>query len=149
MEKSWVLLNVFILCHNFHFVVPIPGKKFLQAQVSTKYFNYNCFQDYMYMHIKQFCLLEGNLANHRILIRNLSSKSAHVKMKCYKLRKWLDMFISFRFKWSNLMDEDEKTVTNNVDEDMASMMFAAGIWHLEHAHLVSVVSFKILHCFEN
>ena len=58
------------------------------------------------------------------------------------------MFISFRFKWSNLMDEDEKTVTNNVDEDMASMMFAAGIWHLEHAHLVSVVSFKILHCFE-
>ena len=36
------------------------------------------------------------------------------------------------------MDEDEKTVTNNVDEDMASMMFAAGIWHLEHAHLVSV-----------
>ena len=48
------------------------------------------------------------------------------------------MFISFRFKWSNLMDEDEKTVTNNVDEDMASMMFAAGIWHLEHAHLVSL-----------
>ena len=55
------------------------------------------------------------------------------------------MFISFRFKWSNLMDEDEKTVTNNVDEDMASMMFAAGIWHLEHAHLVSIVSFKIMH----
>lgn len=48
------------------------------------------------------------------------------------------MIISFRFKWSNLMDEDEKTVANNVDEDMASMMFAAGIWHLQHAHLVSV-----------
>lgn len=47
------------------------------------------------------------------------------------------VFISFRFKWSNFMDEDEKTVTNNVDEDMASMMLAAGIWHLEHAHLVS------------
>ena len=59
------------------------------------------------------------------------------------------MFISFRFKWSNLMDEDEKTVTNNVDEDMASMMFAAGMWHLEHAHLVSVVSFKIMHCFSD
>lgn len=52
------------------------------------------------------------------------------------------MFISFRFKWSNLMDEDEKTVTNNVDEGMASMMLAAGMWHLEHAHFVSAVSYK-------
>ena len=35
------------------------------------------------------------------------------------------------------MDDDEKTVSSNVDEDMASMMLAAGIWHIEHAHLVS------------
>lgn len=46
-------------------------------------------------------------------------------------------FSRLRFKWSNFMDEDEKTVTNNVDEDMASMMLATGIWHLEHAHLVN------------
>lgn len=35
------------------------------------------------------------------------------------------------------MDDDEKTVTSDIDEDMASMMLAAGMWHLEHAHLVS------------
>ncbi|KAL9988990.1 hypothetical protein ACROYT_G003492 [Oculina patagonica] len=46
-------------------------------------------------------------------------------------------FSRLRFKWSNLMDDDEKTVTNNVDEDMASMMLAAGMWHLEHAHFVN------------
>lgn len=39
-----------------------------------------------------------------------------------------------RFKWSNMMDDDEKTVTSDVDVDMASMMFAAGLWHMEHAH---------------
>lgn len=39
-----------------------------------------------------------------------------------------------RFKWTNLMDEDEKTITTEVDEEMASMMFAAGLWHMEHAH---------------
>jgi len=32
------------------------------------------------------------------------------------------------------MDDDEKTVTSDVDEEMASMMFAAGLWHMEHAH---------------
>lgn len=36
------------------------------------------------------------------------------------------------------MDEDEKTITTEVDEEMASMMFAAGLWHMEHAHWVSV-----------
>ena len=41
------------------------------------------------------------------------------------------------------MDDDEKTVTNNVDEDMASMMLAAGMWHLEHAHFVSMVFWKL------
>ncbi|XP_078344900.1 BRO1 domain-containing protein BROX-like [Oculina patagonica] len=46
-------------------------------------------------------------------------------------------FSRLRFKWSNLMDDDEKTVTNNVDEDMASMIMAAGMWHLEHAHFVN------------
>jgi len=34
------------------------------------------------------------------------------------------------------MDDDEKTVTSDVDEEMASMMFAAGLWHMEHAHWV-------------
>ena len=34
------------------------------------------------------------------------------------------------------MDDDEKTVTSDVDVDMASMMFAAGLWHMEHAHWV-------------
>lgn len=38
------------------------------------------------------------------------------------------------------MDDDEKTVSSNLDEDMASMMLAAGIWHIEHAHLVSNTS---------
>ena len=42
------------------------------------------------------------------------------------------------------MDEDEKTVTSNVDEDMASMILAAGIWHLEHAHLVSTCSYSMI-----
>ncbi|XP_044177163.1 BRO1 domain-containing protein BROX-like [Acropora millepora] len=37
-----------------------------------------------------------------------------------------------RFKWSNLLD-DEKTVTNDVDREMVSMMFAAALWHMEHA----------------
>lgn len=46
-------------------------------------------------------------------------------------------FSRLRFKWSNIMDDDEKTVSSNVDEDMASMMLAAGIWHIEHAHLVN------------
>lgn len=40
------------------------------------------------------------------------------------------------------MDDDEKTVTSDVDEDMASMMLAAGVWHLEHAHFVSTASCK-------
>lgn len=47
-------------------------------------------------------------------------------------------FFNGRFKWTNLMDEDEKTITTEVDEEMASMMFAAGLWHMEHAHWVSV-----------
>lgn len=46
-------------------------------------------------------------------------------------------FSRLRFKWSNFMDDDEKTVTSDTDEDMASMMLAAGMWHLEHAHLVN------------
>ena len=35
-----------------------------------------------------------------------------------------------------MMDDDEKTTTNDIDEDMVSMMFAAGLWHIEHAHWV-------------
>lgn len=42
-------------------------------------------------------------------------------------------FSRLRFKWSNLMDDDEKTMTSDTDEEMASMMFAAGLWHMEHA----------------
>ena len=41
-----------------------------------------------------------------------------------------------RFKWSNLMDE-EKTTTSDVDREMVSMMFAAAVWHMEHAQWVS------------
>ena len=66
-----------------------------------------------------------------------------------------------RFKWSNMMDDDEKTTTNDIDEDMVSMMFAAGLWHMEHAHWVKffililiffkqetiiVICFKIMTC---
>lgn len=36
-----------------------------------------------------------------------------------------------------MMDDDEKSTTNNIDEDMVSMMFAAGLWHMEHAHWVN------------
>ena len=36
------------------------------------------------------------------------------------------------------MDDDEKTMTSDTDEEMASMMFAAGLWHMEHAQWVSV-----------
>ena len=46
-----------------------------------------------------------------------------------------------RFKWSNMMDDDEKTATNDIDEDMVSMMFAAGLWHMEHAHWVKFFIF--------
>ena len=56
-----------------------------------------------------------------------------------------------RFKWSNMMDDDEKSTTNDIDEDMVSMMFAAGLWHMEHAHWVTfkqetiiVICFKIM-----
>ena len=49
-----------------------------------------------------------------------------------------------------MMDDDEKTTTNDIDEDMVSMMFAAGLWHMEHAHWVT--SFKqetiIVICFK-
>lgn len=48
------------------------------------------------------------------------------------------MIILFRFKWLNLMDEDEKIVINNVDEDMVFMMFVVGIWYLEYVYFVSV-----------
>lgn len=36
------------------------------------------------------------------------------------------------------MDEDEKIVINNVDEDMVFMMFVVGIWYLEYVYFVSV-----------
>ena len=49
-----------------------------------------------------------------------------------------------------MMDDGEKTTTNDIDEDMVSMMFAAGLWHMEHAHWVT--SFKqetiIVICFK-
>ena len=32
--------------------------------------------------------------------------------------------------------DDEKTTTCDVDEDMGSVMLAAGLWHMEHAHMV-------------
>ena len=48
-----------------------------------------------------------------------------------------------RFKWSNMMDDDEKTTTNDIDEDMVSMMFAVGLWHMEHAHWVKFFIFII------
>ena len=40
-----------------------------------------------------------------------------------------------------MMDDDEKTTTNDIDEDMVSMMFAAGLWHMEHAHWVKFFIF--------
>ena len=50
-----------------------------------------------------------------------------------------------------MMDDDEKTTTNDIDEDMVSVMFAAGLWHMEHAHWVTfkqetiiVICFKIM-----
>ena len=55
---------------------------------------------------------------------------------------WLEAyFVCGRFKWSNMMDDDEKTATNDIDEDMVSMMFAAGLWHMEHAHWVKFFIF--------
>ena len=43
------------------------------------------------------------------------------------------------------MDDDEKTTTNDIDEDMVSMMFAAGLWHMEHAHWVKFFIFIIFY----
>ena len=34
--------------------------------------------------------------------------------------------------------DDEKTATNDVDTEMVSMMFAAALWHMEHAQWVSL-----------
>ena len=53
-----------------------------------------------------------------------------------------------RFKWSNMMDDDEKTTTNDIDEDMVSMMFAAGLWHMEHAHWVKFFIFILFFFFK-
>lgn len=59
------------------------------------------------------------------LAMNTTMKSILQKVRSYS---------RLRFKWSNMMDDDEKTTTNDIDEDMVSMMFAAGLWHMEHAH---------------
>ena len=53
-----------------------------------------------------------------------------------------------RFKWSNMMDDDEKTTTNDIDEDMVSMMFAAGLWYMEHAHWVKFFIFILFYFFK-
>ena len=46
-----------------------------------------------------------------------------------------------------MMDDDEKTTTNDIDEDMVSMMFAAGLWHMEHAHWVKFFIFIFIFFF--
>ena len=46
-----------------------------------------------------------------------------------------------------MMDDDEKTTTNDIDEDMVSMMFAAGLWHMEHAHWVKFFIFILFYFF--
>ena len=45
------------------------------------------------------------------------------------------------------MDDDDKTITSDIDEEMASMMFAAGLWHIEHAHWVSLYSKSLFYRF--
>ena len=35
------------------------------------------------------------------------------------------------------MLEEDKTVSHSVDFDAASMLVAAGLWHMQHAHSVS------------
>ena len=47
-----------------------------------------------------------------------------------------------------MMDDDEKTTTNDIDEDMVSMMFAAGLWHMEHAHWVKFFIFFFIFFFK-
>jgi len=39
---------------------------------------------------------------------------------------------TYRFKWTNFLSE-EKITSDDVEFDIASVMLASGLWHMEHA----------------